>query len=139
MHNNDLVPGFDDERDEKLSITLDRIACMEGGLIVHLVGYVDTYNSVVIQKRIQKALDSGYMRLVFDLHALAYVSSTGINSFISFLKAAQQRGGDIVLVGMQDVVASVFEILGFTSFFTLRDSVEEAKEYFLSGRVAAAS
>ena len=52
-NNNDLVPGFNDERDDSLKISLDKIPDVDKGLIVYLNGYIDTYNSSFFQKRIQ--------------------------------------------------------------------------------------
>lgn len=123
MENNRIVPGFDDEEDEKLRVELEvqgeGLAC----LLIHLVGYIDTYNASLFQRRIYRAMDAGYVRLIFDLEALSYVSSTGINSFITFLKLSQQRGGDIVLLGIQREVSGVFEVLGFNAFFKMATSL----------------
>lgn len=139
MNNNDIVPGFDDETDEKLYMALEALEGMEGGLLIVLSGYIDTYNSMNIQRRVQKAIDVGFTRIVFDMRALAYASSTGIYSFICFRHACQRAGGDIVLAGMQNVVAGVFDILGFMSFFPICDSVEDGRAFLSGSGVAAAS
>ena len=52
--NNDLVPGFNDEKDDSLKIQLDKIEDVENCLMVILNGYIDTYNSVYFQKQIGK-------------------------------------------------------------------------------------
>lgn len=139
MQNNDIVPGFDAEGDEKLFVTLERIDGVDGGLFVRFSGYIDTYNSIRIQRRMQKAFDAGFVRIIFDMRALAYASSTGIHSFICFRNICQRSGGDIVLAGMQDVVAGVFDILGFMSFFSFCDRVEDAPSFFCKNKVAEAS
>jgi len=139
MNNNDIVPCFDSDTDEKLFIALERMEGVDGGLIVGLSGYIDTYNSMHIQQRMQKAFDAGFTRLLFDMRALAYASSTGIYSFICFRNACQRAGGEIALAGMQDVVAGVFDILGFMSFFPIFDTVEDARCFLTQGRVAEAS
>ena len=46
MNNNDLVPDFDDEKDDSLKITLEKADGVEKGLLIILNGYIDTYNSV---------------------------------------------------------------------------------------------
>ena len=45
MTNNDIVPGFDDEKDESLKIKLQKVNEVEGCLVLYLTGYIDTYNS----------------------------------------------------------------------------------------------
>lgn len=126
MDNNRIVEGFDDEEDEKLSIELEVPGGLASCLLLRLSGYIDTYNASLFQRRVYKAMDRGFTHLIFDLFALSYVSSTGINSFITFLKLSQQRGGDIVLLGVQREVSGVFEVLGFHVFFKMATSLPGA-------------
>ena len=73
MANNDIVPGFDDEKDDSLKIKLDKINDAPRCLMLTLVGYIDTYNSNFFQKRVQKAIEGGYVRLIFHCGSLNYV------------------------------------------------------------------
>jgi anti-anti-sigma factor len=130
MFNNDIVPGFDDERDDTLKINLQEAPGLEDCLVLILNGYIDTYNSNYFQKRIQKAIDAGFFRLIFNCNGLNYVSSTGIGSFTSFLKAVKPQGGDLILLEVQPKVYEVFQLLGFSQFFNIYDSLEEALVYF---------
>ena len=98
MNNNDIVPSFDEEKDESLRIKLEKVEGVEGCLVLYLGGYIDTYNSNFFQKRINRAVESGFIRLIFNCGGLNYVSSTGIGSFTAFLKAVKPRGGDLVLL-----------------------------------------
>ena len=54
MSNNNIVPGFDDERDDSLKISLEKIDAVPNGLGIYLNGYIDTYNSNFFQKKITK-------------------------------------------------------------------------------------
>ncbi|MDR1444938.1 MAG: STAS domain-containing protein [Treponema sp.] len=139
MTNNDLVPGFDDEKDESLKIQLQKVDGVDGCLILYLNGYIDTYNSNYFQKRIGKALENGFIKLIFQCNGLNYVSSTGIGSFTAFLKSLKPRGGDLVLLEIQPKVYEVFQLLGFSQFFNIRGNLEEAISYFSSGAAGAAS
>jgi len=67
MTNNDIVPGFDDEKDESLKIKLQKVGDVEGCLVLFLTGYIDTYNSNYFQKRIAKAIETGYTKLIFNV------------------------------------------------------------------------
>jgi anti-sigma B factor antagonist len=136
MSNNDIVPGFDEEKDESLRIQLERIEGVEGSLVLYLSGYIDTYNSNFFQKRINKAVDSGFSKLIFNCGGLNYVSSTGIGSFTAFLKAVKPRGGDIVLLEIQPRVYEVFQLLGFSQFFTIMDTLDEAVGFFRKSTTA---
>ncbi|MDR3248357.1 MAG: STAS domain-containing protein [Treponema sp.] len=133
MVNNDIVPGFDDEKDDSLKIKLQKIDGIEGCLVLYLTGYIDTYNSNYFQKRIAKAIEGGFIRLVFQCGGLNYVSSTGIGSFTAFLKSVKPRGGDLVLLEIQPKVYEVFQLLGFSQFFNIKEDLDESVNFFRTG------
>ena len=139
MSNNEIVPGFDEEKDESLKIRLQKIDAVEGCLVLYLTGYIDTYNSNFFQKRVNRAVEAGYTKLIFHCSGLNYVSSTGIGSFTAFLKAVKPRGGDLVLLEIQPKVYEVFQLLGFSQFFNIKDNLDEAVEFFKKGGVATES
>jgi len=128
--NNDIVPGFDDEKDDSLKIRLQKIDEVQGCLVLYLTGYIDTYNSNYFQKRVTKSVESGFIRLVFHCGGLNYVSSTGIGSFTAFLKSVKPRGGDLVLLEIQPKVYEVFQLLGFSQFFNIKENLEESVAFF---------
>ncbi len=130
MNNNDIVSGFDDEKDDSLKIRLQKIDNVDGCLVLYLTGYIDTYNSNFFQKRVTKAVEGGYTKLIFNCGGLNYVSSTGIGSFTAFLKAVKPRGGDLVLLEIQPKVYEVFQLLGFSQFFNIKDNLNEAIDFF---------
>jgi len=132
MLNNDIVAGFDDEKDESLKIKLERVPEAPRCLLLNLTGYIDTYNSNFFQKRVQKAIESGYVRLIFQCGSLNYVSSTGIGSFTTFLKAVKPQGGDLVLLEIQPKVYEVFQLLGFSQFFNIKENMTESIQFFNS-------
>ncbi|NBB89694.1 MAG: anti-sigma factor antagonist [Spirochaetes bacterium] len=139
MSNNEIVPGFDEEKDESLKIKLQKIDSVEGCVVLYLTGYIDTYNSNFFQKRVNRAVEAGYSKLIFHCSGLNYVSSTGIGSFTAFLKAVKPRGGDLVLLEIQPKVYEVFQLLGFSQFFNIKDNLDEAVEFFKKGGVATES
>lgn len=130
--NNSIVNGFDEEKDDSLKIRLQKPEKAENCLVLYLTGYIDTYNSNLFQKRVNKAIEAGFNRLIFHCGALNYVSSTGIGSFTAFLKAVKPRGGDLVLLEIQPKVYEVFQLLGFSQFFNIKDTLDDAVEFFTS-------
>ena len=132
-NNNAIVPGFDNEKDDSLTISLRKADSINKGIFVYLSGYIDTYNSSFFQKQISKVIDAGYINLVFNCSSLNYVSSTGIGSFTVFLKVVKPKGGDVVLLEIQPKVYEVFQLLGFSQFFNIKSSADEAIAYFSNG------
>ena len=130
MANNDIIPHFNNETNESLSITLKNVFGVEGCLIVALSGYIDTYNSNFFQKQVQRVIDAGFTRLIFNCGSLNYVSSTGIGSFTAFLKTVKPLDGDVVLLNIQPKVYEVFQLLGFSQFFNIKDTLDSAISFF---------
>lgn len=128
------VPSFDSQPLDSLSIDASELDGMEGGVVFHLKGYIDTYNSNAFQRRISKVVDSGYRHLVFHCGGLGYISSTGIGAFVALLKQLEAAQGDVALVQVQPKVYEVFQILGFSEFFAFADDVEHARRMLESGR-----
>jgi anti-anti-sigma factor len=137
--NNSIVTGFDDEKDDSLKIRLQKVENVDNCLTLFLTGYIDTYNSNSFQKRVGKAIEGGFTRLIFNCGGLNYVSSTGIGSFTAFLKAVRPRGGDIVLLEIQPKVYEVFQLLGFSQFFNIKDNLDEAVGFFRQGEQSSSA
>lgn len=130
MVNNSLVPGFDDEKDQSISISLQSINDFEKGIYVVLNGAIDTYNSNFFQKKISSIIEAGYTNLIINCAALNYVSSNGIGCFTQFLNTLKSVNGDMVLMSIQPKVYEVFSLLGFSQFFNIKDTVDEAIKHF---------
>ena len=137
--NNNIIPGFDADRDDSLAISLKKAEGINRGIFIYLSGYIDTYNSNYFQKQVTKVIEAGYINLIFNCSALNYVSSTGIGSFTVFLKVIKPKGGDVVLQEIQPKVYEVFQLLGFSQFFNIKSTSEEAIAFFKNGGSSADS
>ncbi|MBN2547081.1 MAG: anti-sigma factor antagonist [Spirochaetes bacterium] len=99
-------------------------------IILNLKGFLDTYNSADFQREVNKLIEGGYIKILFNCSELNYVSSTGIGAFTSFLKTVKMKKGDLVLSFLQPKVFEVFQLLGFSKFFNITNSLDEAKQIF---------
>ncbi len=134
MDNNNIIAGFDEEKDDSLKIKLQKVDALDNCIVVFLNGYIDTYNSAFFQKRISKLIENGYVKIIFNCATLNYVSSTGIGSFTAFLKTVKPKGGDVVLLDIQPKVYEIFQLLGFSQFFNIKDSLDDAVSFFKSSK-----
>jgi len=129
MQNDDIVPGFDDEKEESLKISLRTVDGVVNCLYLALDGYLDIYNSVCFRMRIRKAIVKGFVNLLFDCGGLGQISSTGISSFVMFMKEVKPEGG-VVLFNVRPKVMDVLQLLGFSRYFNIRKGIDEATLYF---------
>ena len=130
MLNNEIVFDFDDEKDENLTISIEKIGTIEGCLVIYLTGSIDTYNVNFFQKQVVKIIDSGYTKLIFHCGSLAAISSTGINSFSIFLNLVKSKGGNEVFCAIQPKVQEVFQVLDFDQAFIIKESLEASIDVF---------
>lgn len=139
MENNVIIPGFDNDKDDSLTVNIRKAEGVTNGLFVYLSGYIDTYNSSFFQKKISQIIEAGYINLIFNCSSLNYVSSTGIGSFTVFLKMVKPKGGNVVLLEIQPKVYEVFQLLGFSQFFNIKNTADEAIAFFSEGSVPVSS
>jgi anti-anti-sigma factor len=134
MDNDDIVPEFNSETNENLSLDLQKREDVEGCLVLALHGFIDTYNADFFQKQAKKAIETGYIHLIVNCAGLESVSSAGIGAFAVILKVLKSQDGDLVLCELQPGVQDVFHLLGFSRFFTIKKSMEDAVALFTSGK-----
>lgn len=113
---------------DSLRIYMEKDSSDSSIQILNLKGFLDTYNSSDFQREINKIIESGSIKLLFNCSELNYVSSTGIGAFTAFLKTLKQKNGDVVLSNLQAKVYEVFQLLGFSKFFNITATTEEGKK-----------
>ena len=120
----DLLKSLLETKDDSILIDLKSLGDI---LFIKLTGYIDTYNSNYFTNQMNKILESGIYKIIFDCSGVSYVSSTGIGSLVAVLKTVKSHGGEVILLKMVPRVYEVFSLLGFSQFFKIVDTLEDAK------------
>jgi anti-anti-sigma factor len=71
------------------------------------------------------SLARSYGGLIFELRSLQYISSTGGGVLTSLLVETKRDNLPLYLRGIPEHAKAVFDLLGFSSFFTFLDGGEE--------------
>ncbi len=124
--NEALVPGFDEEEGDRLSIILEGSGYDDRILILHLGGRIDTYNADYFERAIGKINATGYNRLLFMCGELNHVSASGVEAFSKIATRLKASGGAIAFAKLQSQVYDTFEILGLTGVYLVRDDPDKA-------------
>lgn len=119
----DLLKSLLETKDDSILIDLKILGDI---LLVKLIGYIDTYNSNYFINQINKILENGAYKIIFDCSGVSYISSTGIGSFVIVLKTVKSHGGEVVILKIAPRVYEVFALLGFSQFFKIVDTLEDA-------------
>ena len=130
MNNNHIVPGFDKNKNETLRIELTKAKNLPSCLVLSLIGYCDIINAEQFRKRVFRAINAGFTRLVFNCAGFNFVSSIFIDCLLAFRKELQPKGGDFILAEVQPLVFKCFQMLGFSKFFHFAETNEEAISSF---------
>jgi anti-sigma B factor antagonist len=95
-------------------------------LILTADGDLDSHVSSVFAADLQRVIDSGTRMLVIDCSRLGYVSSIGIASLIRLYKKVVERGGRVMLVGVQGPLSRLLEITRLNQVFQTYPTLEDA-------------
>lgn len=123
-----MIPNFQmpDASDTQASIRMEPEPLSSTAIIVHLVGYIDTYNSQFFAKQMSAVHAAGYNSIILGCRQVTYISSTGVGAFTTILKEVGKKG-KVIIAEPATKILEVFQLLGFASFFPIFSSLEEAK------------
>ena len=96
--------------------------------IVHLAGEIDLRTSPQLRGEFLELLDEKPARIILDLTGVSYVDSSGVGTIVELKRRAMRNKNTVVLVGLQPRVRSLFEITKLDKFFTITDSIDEARQ-----------
>jgi anti-anti-sigma factor len=96
------------------------------GLVVSIIGRLDAVSAGEFEKEIDGQIKKGESKFILDLSRLDYISSAGLRSILSSSKRLKENKGAMTLCGLQGGVKEVFDISGFSSIFTIDESLENA-------------
>ena len=75
------------------------------------------------------AIACGFVNIIMDCSKITGVASTGFGVLTNLLKIVHQNNGNIILVNVQQNIYETIELLGFTQFFKIIPTLEEAYSY----------
>ncbi|MFO7849131.1 MAG: STAS domain-containing protein [Spirochaetia bacterium] len=114
----------------KISLDLKCHGAISTTICIYLQGDLDNENSPALKELLAQIFDEPEIpsKIILDCSRLTYASSTGIGSFVFFLMECKKRNVQLFLSRVPGKVKDIFNLLGFDSYFTFIDSLEEIKE-----------
>jgi len=104
-----------------------RNAGPQGGLLIRLGGYFDGDAAMLVAAVIVSLIEKWdeYPQVIFDVGNVSYISSLGIGAIASARTAALRRGLRFTVDNPQPAVLHVLELLGMTSYLSIRTSLRQ--------------
>lgn len=98
-----------------------------GVLVIGVSGRLDSTTSGALEKEVRRQLQSGNVRIVFDLSALEFISSAGLRVFM--MAAREVRGkGSIAVAAAVPNVKELLDLTSVATYATICDTATEAVE-----------
>ena len=89
---------------------------------IELVGFQGRldHNSVAdLEMVLKQVLAAGRYWIVVDLDQTIYINSGGLRVLVTAWRTARQHDGDLVLCGLNERLAEIFQMIGFEQVFAI--------------------
>lgn len=96
--------------------------------VVQVTGRLDASVAPDMKEELQDLIEQGCTKLVLNLEDVNFIDSSGLGVFVSCLRRAATKGGDLRLAEVPEFTRSIFELTRLTRVFNIRESEEEALE-----------
>jgi len=98
--------------------------------VVQIEGNLDTGTAPEAEEHLQALLDDGKTKILVDFSTLDYISSAGLRVLLSTSKKLRSSGGEIRLCSLNETVAEIFDMSGFSTILSVFPGAAEALEGF---------
>jgi anti-anti-sigma factor len=102
-------------------------------IIKILLNEYNIYNTAFIAKSGEDAVSSiSTPYVIIDFNEVTYIDSSGIGSLAHIKKALNNKGIEMICVGMIENIIKVFKITNTESLFKIYDSLDEGVNFINS-------
>jgi len=91
--------------------------------LITVSGRVDSSTAPELEETLEDRMGEGRHNLVLDMSDVNYLSSAGLRTLVSALRACKKKGGDVRIAHPSERVAEVMALAGLDSLFTMYDDV----------------
>ncbi|MBR4146625.1 MAG: STAS domain-containing protein [Bacteroidales bacterium] len=86
---------------------------------VFLKGRLDTLAAQEVSDQMESLTEATSGTVVLDCTEMTYISSSGLRLFLTLRKAAAEKGGKVIVRGINNDIRSVFMMTGFLNLFEI--------------------
>lgn len=94
--------------------------------IIKVCGELDVLVAPKLKERIAKQIELDINKFVIDFGDLVHINSLAMGILRGKLRVVRDLGGDIKLVGLNDHIRTIFEMIGLDELFDIYATEEEA-------------
>ncbi|MGL5278654.1 MAG: STAS domain-containing protein [Cetobacterium sp.] len=94
--------------------------------VIKVCGELDALVAPKLKERIAKQIELDINKFVIDFGDLVHINSLAMGILRGKLRVVRDLGGDIKLVGLNDHIRTIFEMIGLDELFDIYGTEEEA-------------
>lgn len=98
----------------------------EGVCVITPSGDIDAHTAPLFKEAIERNINSGNIRIVFDFSSLNYISSAGIGLLNAALNSVKGKGGKISIACASPSVHDTLDVMYFTKKVPPRQNLGSA-------------
>lgn len=91
----------------------------EDGVSVILEGRIDNEGTTIFQESLDKLFEMNPQKVVLNLSSIGFINSSGIGKLLLFYKKFKNKGGDIIITGINDDVYTLFKAIRLDKLITI--------------------
>jgi anti-sigma B factor antagonist len=100
----------------------------QGISLLRLGGEIDLHASPKLREILLQATEDGKLPLLIDFSAVEYIDSSGLATFIEYLRGGNGQPRQMVFAALQPRVRMVFELVRLHELFNLQNSLDEGRK-----------
>ena len=98
--------------------------------ILAFEGNLDTSTSPEAETKINELIDGGTSKLLINFSQLNFIASSGLRVLLATAKKLGPAGGTLEICGLNPTVQEVFDISGFGTILSVKQTEDEALSSF---------
>ena len=84
-----------------------------------LIGRLDTLAATEVAKTLEPLKEIADATIILNCSQMEYISSSGLRIFLGLRKAAESKGGKVIVKDINENIRKVFMMTGFLNLFTI--------------------
>jgi len=98
--------------------------------VIKVSGELDALVAPKLKEKLAKLIENDQYNFVIDFTELVHINSLAMGILRGKLRTVKGFGGDIKLVGLNDHIKTIFEMVGLDEIFEIYEKEEDALEKF---------
>lgn len=108
----------------ELNITSETTA--DGVTVIEVAGELDLYTAPRLKEHLLAAIEGDSLKVAVDMSGVHFIDSSALGVLIGGIKRLKPKGGQMVLISVDENVNWIFKITGLNSVFDIYATRDEA-------------